>query len=56
MKNAGEVAHAPAPAGPGVPTAQFFIPAATSLQEARTPSEFVWMTTRRSTYQDTNRG
>ena len=36
MKNAGEVAHAPAPAGPGVPTAQFFIPAATSLQERRT--------------------
>ena len=35
MKNAGEVAHAPAPAGPGVPTAQFFIPAATSLQERR---------------------
>src|SRR4029450_6775823 len=35
MKNAGEVAHAPAPPGPGVPTAQFFIPAATSLQERR---------------------
>src|SRR4029453_7465583 len=35
MKNAEEVAHAPPPAGPGVPTAQFFIPAATSLQERR---------------------
>src|SRR4030095_4909386 len=35
MKNAGEVAHAPAPAGPGVPTAPFHIPAVTSLQERR---------------------
>jgi glycogen debranching enzyme len=36
MKTAGDVAHAPAPAGPGAPADQFFIPAATSLQERRT--------------------
>ena len=35
MKDAGDVAHAPAPVGPGTPGPQFFIPAATSLQERR---------------------
>ncbi|MEZ2409267.1 glycogen debranching N-terminal domain-containing protein [Bosea sp. RCC_152_1] len=33
--SAEAVAHAPAPAGPGAPLAQFFIPAAASLQERR---------------------
>jgi len=35
MTDAGDVAHAPAPAGPGTPSPLFFIPAATSLQERR---------------------
>lgn len=35
MTSAEAVGHAPAPAGPGAPLAQFFIPAAASLQERR---------------------
>ena len=35
MKTAGDVGPRPAPAGPGAPADQFFIPAATSLQERR---------------------